>query len=341
MTLDYLSHAIIELTSECNLHCRHCYNWWKQEGETPVSLNSYRKAFRVVSHLITTTTVRNITFTGGEPAISERFIELVLHAKLCGKKVTVITNGNGKAEVYRQLAELRVDRMEFSIHSFRPEVHDAITRWKGSWQRATDNMKAMLEAGVEVTPVIVVTSLNHEDVLQTVNFFYDLGITSVMVNRYNLGGEGLNHPNALSATAEQLRTVFRELNDYSASRDMLIVSGVCTPYCLLNPDDYPEIHFGSCPDNIYNRPLTFDIEGNLRVCNHSPVVVGNILKQPLSEILASAYLDQWNNLNMPFCRRCTHLSKCRGGCRAASEQMGLSLGNEDPIIHELNILPLQ
>ena len=33
MKKEYLNHAIIELTTECNLRCEHCYNWWKQTGK--------------------------------------------------------------------------------------------------------------------------------------------------------------------------------------------------------------------------------------------------------------------------------------------------------------------
>lgn len=86
MTVDYLNHAIIELTTECNIGCMHCYNWWKQDGEPPLNQNSYKKAFQLVDRLIKTTSVKHLTFTGGEPTISERFLELVLHAKLNHKK---------------------------------------------------------------------------------------------------------------------------------------------------------------------------------------------------------------------------------------------------------------
>lgn len=335
MTVEYLKHAIIELTTECNLHCKHCYNWWKQAGEPTQHQNSYKKAFRLLEHLIRSTNVENFTFTGGEPTISERFIELVLHAKVNGKKVTIITNGNGKADIYKQLIRLQVNMMEFSILSSQPDVHDEITRKPGSWKRAVENMKMMISNGIPVTPVVVITCLNHEYAEETVRFFYDLGIRSVMVNRYNLGGEGLNHPNKLSATLTQLKQTFTALNRFAEQSGMKIFSGVCTPHCILNPDDYPLIRFGACPDNFYQRPLTFDIEGNLRLCNHSPVIAGNIYNQTLGEIITSDYVDQWSNRSMPFCQPCSRLQRCHGGCRAASEQMGLTLRYEDPIVHEL------
>jgi len=334
MRPEYLNLAIIEMTRFCNLHCVHCYNhsYATEQG-------SYKKAFRLLERLIRKTTVKQIVFTGGEPCISERFTEIVLHAKLQGKKVTIITNGNAPTEIYHQLAKMKVDRMQFSIHSSQSKVHDRIVRVAGSLEKAIGNMKLMQESGIKVTPVIVISSLNYNDIMETVRFFHQQGINSIMVNRYNLGGEGLKHP-TLTATATQLRATFRLLNDYAEKHDIRIFSGVCTPYCLLNPDDYPFIRFGACPSDVYRRPLTFDLEGDLRLCNHSPVNVGNIFKQSLDEIFANPYLLEWEDLEIAFCKDCIRLHECKGGCRAASEQMGFSLKKEDPIARTLNISPL-
>jgi len=335
MSPEHLNLAIIEMTRFCNLHCVHCYNhsYATEQG-------SYKKAFRLLEHLIRKTTVKHITFTGGEPCISERFTEIVLHAKLQGKKVTIITNGNGPTEVYHQLAKMKVDMLEFSIHSSIPKIHDRIARVAGSFEKAIGHLRFMQENGVKVTPVIVITSLNYDDAMATVRYFHQQGINNIMVNRYNMGGEGLNHHN-LPANATQLQATFRQLNDYAEKCGLNIFSGVCTPFCLLNPDDYPHIRFGACSSNVYRRPLTFDLDGNLRLCNHSPVNAGNIYKQSLAEIFANPYLSEWEDLDIPFCKGCIRLHECKGGCRAASEQMGYSLKNEDPIVRTLNIIPKQ
>lgn len=338
MATDYLKYAIVELTPTCNLRCMHCYNWWRHDGENMGGTVSYKKAFRLLDHLIKKTTVENVTFTGGEPTISDRFVELVLHAKLKGKRVTIITNGNGPLAVYKQLTKMQVDMMEFSIHASLPEVHDRITGTPGAWENAMKHMQLMMDHGIRVTPVVVITSLNYQYVEDTVRFFFQKGIRSIMVNRYNLGGEGLHHPD-LSANASQLKETFRKLNQFAANNPLYLYSGVCTPHCVLNPEDYPYIRFGSCSSNVYQRPLTFNLDGDLRLCNHSPVVVGNIYKQSFSEIFANPYIAEWDDLNLSFCKECVRLTKCKGGCRAASEQVGLSLKNEDPIVRQLEVSP--
>ncbi|MCC8155231.1 MAG: radical SAM protein [Tannerellaceae bacterium] len=338
---EYLPRAIIEVTSQCNLKCRHCYNWWKIENAEERFQNSYQKAFRLIDHLIKHTTLQHFTFTGGEPTISERFSELVLHAKIHHKKVTIISNGYGPEKIYDDLIRMQINMMEFSIHSVYPEVHDRITGIPGSWEKVVNRMDKMLHAGITVVPVTVITSFNHQDIKDTLQFFQNKGIQVAMVNRYNIGGEGLNQARRLSADIQSLRKAFHTAIEVAEIKQLRVVSDVCTPHCILNPTDYPAIRFGSCSDNQYQRPLTFDLEGNLRLCNHSPVNAGNIYKESLSHIFSSDYINDWSQLNIPFCRSCEKLRNCKAGCRAASEQTGLSLNHEDPIVKELGGYPFE
>jgi PqqA peptide cyclase len=68
------------------------------------------------------------------------------------------------------------------------------------------------------------------------------------------------------------------------------------------------------------------------MCNHSPVVMGNLFRETPQTILSSAYAASWENSHPAYCSGCTKWATCRGGCRAASEQLGGTLEHEDPII---------
>ena len=335
----YLPHAIVEVTSDCNLRCKHCYNWWKHAEATVPARASYRKAFALLEWLIRHTTAERVVFSGGEPTLSERFEELALHAKVNGLRVTVITNGNGSRRTYEALARMGVDMMEFSVLSAREETHDGITGVRGSWRRLMEALRLTLERGVKVVPVTVVTALNAEGVAECVRTLHGLGLRRFMVNRYNIGGEGLNQARSLSPDRKTLRRVFREVDELAGLLSLDVVSGVCTPHCLLDPAEYPHIRFGNCSPEVYNHPLTFDLDGNVRMCNHSPKVLGNIYRQPLQEVLFSDYACSWNSTQATFCGECSRWEKCRGGCRAAAEQTGGSLLDVDPVARELNCKP--
>ncbi len=66
-----LNHAIIELTSDCNLRCKHCYNWWKQEGINMEKIGVFfRKAYLLLDYLIRKTTLSKVVFTGGNQLLA-------------------------------------------------------------------------------------------------------------------------------------------------------------------------------------------------------------------------------------------------------------------------------
>jgi radical SAM protein with 4Fe4S-binding SPASM domain len=113
---------------------------------------------------------------------------------------------------------------------------------------------------------------------------------------------------------------------------LTVSSNVCTPLCLINPDDYKNIQFTSCSSGILNKPLTLDIEGNMRICNHSPVILGNIYKNTIEEIMKNPYSQQWIDIVPEYCNSCKIFDKCLGGCRAASEQMDMGLDHVDPVL---------
>lgn len=331
MILDFLRHMLIELTPACNLHCAHCYNGWQRTPPASLERGTYREAFRVLDFLIRRTTVEDVIFTGGEPTLAERFIELVVHALVKGRQVTVISNGNGPGEVYRRLAQLPVRLVELSLHAATPALHDRMTGVPGSWMRLMECAEVIRRGGIEVVPVVVLTAWNVEEVEPTIRFLAAEGFRQILVNRYNLAGGGRGEAAALTVPAIRLRQAFRQIDRLAVALGLTVSSGACTPHCLLDPADYPHIGFGSCSDNWYARPLTVDVKGNLRLCNHSPVVAGNIFRQPLEAIFSSSYAARWMELDLAACGACPRLAACRGGCRAAAEQLGLSLSARDPV----------
>ncbi len=159
-----------------------------------------------------------------------------------------------------------------------------------------------------------------------------------MLNRFNIGGQGITESSALSLSLNELRETFKQASDTAISLDLNISSNVCSPVCVLDGRDYPGIRFSRCSPKMENRPLTMDINGNLRFCNHSPIVMGNIYRDNLKSIISSEYAAQWK-ARPAFCENCEHWTKCYGGCRAASEQLGQSLLTPDPILNVCNKPP--
>ncbi|GHT19522.1 GeoRSP system radical SAM/SPASM protein [Bacteroidia bacterium] len=334
-----LPHIAFEITDACNLNCVYCYNVWKMPAAQRVPFNSYKKATETLRRLFVQAEVQSVAFTGGEPLLAERFKETVLFVRMAGKRITLISNGNLLSpKLCAALLRIGVSLFEFPVHSQRPDIHDKMTGSVGSHEKSLAAMRAVQSGGGYVVPVVVLTKFNINHLAETLDFIHSLGCKRIMLNRYNIGGRGCAAPLDVSATAAELRTAFRIANEKAAEHGLSLTSNVCSPVCLLNPKDYPLIGFGHCSFNPLQRPVTLDINGNVRLCNHSPVVAGNIYEKNISEILFSNYSAQWETAVPAFCADCKEWNICKGGCRAASEQVFGTLHNEDPIVKELGVV---
>lgn len=320
-----------EVTNQCNLDCLYCYNHWKKD-EVFKELNSYIKAIKTLKQLFKIADIERISFTGGEPFLSERFLEIILFCRLQNKKVSIISNGNtGKLVDYKQCIEMGVSLFQFPFLSQNPEIHDNLTNVNGSWDNTCTSILEIVSQGGKVVPVIVLTKQNHLQLAETITFISELGLNQIMLNRYNIGGK--YHYKNLALNKAEINSAFKIANDLAKQKGMIITSNVCSPICYINPELYPNIWFGHCSDDMSIRPITVNINGDVRLCNHSPIIAGNIFKQKFEDIFQTSYSKSWSETKPEFCINCDLYSKCKGGCRAASEQIGTSLNNVDPIIH--------
>lgn len=328
-----LKYIIFEITPECNLLCRYCYNHWKRPGESDSRKNSYKAARKVLKNLFSVANVDSVTMTGGEPFLSERFAELVLFCRQKKKNVTIITNGNkAKPEDYDIMINLGVNLFELPLHSFNSETHDYMTGVKGSWQKSVNSIKYLLGQQAHVVADIVVCKQNYQDIEKTALFLQEIGINRIMLTRFNIGGRGIGEIDNLVTTRRELYEAFKSADRAVDKYGLSITSNVCTPFCVLDPNEFKNIRITSCSAEMRRMPTTMDIEGNLRICNHSPEIMGNIFKDKLEDIMASDYVKNWKEVVPELCMDCKLWTSCYGGCRAASEQTGAGLSSPDPII---------
>ncbi len=256
-----------------------------------------------------------------------------MYVKARNKKVTIITNATLlDSEKIKLLAKLKVDLIEITINSYNKETHETINGMKGSFEKSIESIKEIIENGIEVVVPIVITKYNVKNVEKTLEFIYNLGIKRIMINRYNIGGNGCNEYNDILADFEELKNAYKHCQEFAEKYNLKLYSLVCTPHCVLNPDDYPNIVFSNCGVNNLNRRYTLTRDGNIRYCNHSPEILGNIFHNEMIDILKSNKLKQWAEIEPAFCKNCNKKNICQYGWRAASQQKGYGLKKEDPIV---------
>jgi len=286
----------------------------------------------VLERLFQIAEIGRVTFSGGEPFLAERFADHVRFCRERGKGVLVTSNGNGGSNAdLSELVSLGVETFVFPFHAAAPEVHDALTGVSGSHARALASLETARSLGAQAIPIAVLTRLNADFIAETLFALKRRGFRRIIVNRLNAGGRAIAEAGRIGLTVAELRSAFAAVNDIAEKCGLWISSNVCTPHCVLDPRDYPRIGFGACDVDLDNRPITVDTAGDVRFCNHSPVVMGNIFRDDLDAVFSSEYARRWRDTVPVECEGCAEFRACMGGCRAASEQLGFDMRRVDPI----------
>lgn len=328
-----IDHLVFELTEACNQRCRFCYNYWR-DGRA-VAPPDFSLARKTLKRLFSQTGIGNLSFSGGEPMTVPRVLDLVLLARLKGASVNLLTNGTLLTDGdIASLRDLGVGAVQIPVLSADPRTHEELTGLPGSWKKATEALRLVArEMPGRACAVLVITKANASVIPETLDFLQDMGVTSVMVNRFNLGGTGLQHAGELVLDRAGLARAFADVETFAAAHPAIrFTSGVCTPLCLLDPAAYPHIRFTSCSIDLSRRPVTVNYKGEVRFCNHSPRVLGNLYDRPIDEILSDpAVMAAYQGVPEP-CAACPKWSRCNGGCRAAAEQVYGSFAAIDPVL---------
>lgn len=313
-----------EITNSCNQNCIYCYNKFNTSatGSNPI---------KTLQRLLKVTNLRQLTITGGEPTLSEYLLECVVHAKLQGLKVVIITNGSiANQNLFLKLIKAGVSHFQITVNSLDANIHNKLAGAEQVLENTLRTIDFIIKSGGKVIPSIVLTILNSTSLNKAFEFFYKINLKTIIINRYNLS-EG-EYSKKLLFPTDLLKSTFKMVDDLAAKYNLNVTSNVCTPFCILNPQDYHNIHFGTCPDNPKLKPITVDSEGNVRLCNHSPKIIGNIFKNEFSEMFYSEYALSWISNIPTYCIDCDKYEDCKGGCRAASEQLNGSHLFVDPIL---------
>ena len=330
--------VVFELTDACNQECKFCYNYWKGAGcVMDVPGPDFRLARRTLRRLLRQANIGSISLSGGEPMLMPRIHELTLKARFAGANVNLLSNGTIIKDIDIEIMnQIGVGTIQIPILAAEPALHDYTTGLPGSWQKAVDNARKISATKPGwLLPVLIVSKLNAHCVEEILRFYHsEFGATRAMVNRFNIGGLGKLNASELTLATSELKEAFDVVNKVAGELGMTIQSGVCTPICVLDPDDYPNIMFSHCSTDLSNRPLTVNYKGDVRFCNHSPRVLGNIYDKTIGEIISEGQGDGYFDTVPTTCASCKLWFRCRGGCRAASEQLYGTFDKADPVLFD-------
>lgn len=146
----------------CNERCQFCYYLKDlEEGKakdwtTEQNKKKIKQAYKWGK--------RAIDISGGEPTIRKDLPELIKYCKkLNYEEICIITNGikTSNFEYCEKLKEAGLTEVLFSIHSHCEEIHDDLTRVKGSFKKIIQSVENFKKLGLRVRINTVITNENY------------------------------------------------------------------------------------------------------------------------------------------------------------------------------------
>jgi radical SAM protein with 4Fe4S-binding SPASM domain len=262
-----------QVADRCNHTCVHCYQVQGQKGEL-----SSGQAMEALDRFASAG-VFLVTISGGEATLRDDFFEIVAHARALGLAVTIYTNAfTIDAAAARKLEQLGVWRVHVSVYGPNAEVHDAVTRVPGSFERTTRGIRHLRDSGVAVIVKTPTLASNFDSLGEMESFATSLGC------QFALGGD-------LMAREDGDLALVRE--QYTTRHGEVLRRRTCS---------------------IASTQLTVEPNGEVRACSAVVVPLGNVLRDSLKDIHASEVSSLLRSISVATLHGCRDCSFA-GGCQ--------------------------
>lgn len=308
LDIGYPISAFLEITSKCNLRCKHCYN--NSGFESKNKDINYEKLIKELSNK----GVSSLTISGGEPLLYPDLFKII--NLLNENKIKTCINTNGLLLTKQMLSlflEKGVDSMQISIDGAK-DLHEYI-RGKNTYDLCVKKIKLAVAAGFIVKIGYTINALNYNDIEKMIFDMKKIGVKSIAFYRYIPSSER-DVDKELVITSEILSVISKKLDELRTKYQE-------KEFCIY----YEPLSFLSFIHNDFykNRTqclagvgqLNIDVNGNVLLCAHNRMIAGNIFDESIEDIWKkqNKTLKISNNIIPKNCENCKYSEICRGGCK--------------------------
>jgi MoaA/NifB/PqqE/SkfB family radical SAM enzyme len=176
-----LNNLILELNSACNNSCIYCYLPKRNDpGQKAIpffkkELQKYAKAG-----------IKNLDFTGGEPTLFPKLVELVSLARQLGyQNRTLVSNGRRLAYLNycREIITAGITRFVFCLDGPNNKIFEKISGVKDSYTQVVKAIKNIkkIDKKLEVAATVVINNYNYKQVPEIIGKAIKLGVDFINI----------------------------------------------------------------------------------------------------------------------------------------------------------------
>lgn len=263
----------IEINRRCVLRCQHCYipvidlasksdSTFEEQGaiDTKMLLDALQQL-----------SVFLIVLTGGEVFLNRKLKSLITDITERGFIIEIFSSLQFLPEWFKELnpIESRIGRIQTSVYSVTPPVHDEVTGVEGAMVRTLENLQRLHRNGFYVEVATPLLSLNFDRRYEIEDYFKKAGITQMfsypIVSEYY---DGVERKSLLNITKAQFLEFCREKPDYLIKVD---------------PMEYAEEPVCAAGKAVFS----ISANGDVFPCSQFPRTVGNIRVEDIKTVYES------------------------------------------------------
>ena len=219
--------VVWNITSQCNLHCMHCYSSSKNI-EDPNELNT-QEGYALIDDLAQFG-VPVILFSGGEPLMRHDLLDLARYATKSGIRAVISTNGTLiSREVARDLKKVGLSYVGVSLDGLRL-TNDKFRGVRGSFDKALSGIRNCQEEGIKVGLRFTMNKRNVGDIPEIFKLLEHENIPRVCFYHLVYAGRGselikedLSHQMARD-TVDEIINLTYDMHSRGYPREVLTVA---------------------------------------------------------------------------------------------------------------------
>lgn len=176
---NYLGELVFELTYKCNLLCEHCYN---DKDINSVEEISFEEAKTIIDEA-SSLGVSSIILTGGECTVAKDFLKIARYIREKRISLEIFTNGQllyDNEKLFTEIVSLYPYRVSLSLYSTNPDIHEKITKVKGSHAKTISVIKKLKEQNILVGIKCFLTSVNANSYSEVSKFATENGCSMTL-----------------------------------------------------------------------------------------------------------------------------------------------------------------
>ena len=300
LTIDWgseyrLTRIHVDISGLCNEHCVHCYIPDKFKNTTMPSEMFWR-----ILEQSRACNVLNITISGGEPMLNPNLLDFVRSCRSDNFSVNLLSNLTLLTdEMVSEFEQSPLLSIQTSLYSMVPEVHDSITKSKGSFAKTKRAIEVLYEHNIPMQINCPVMKQNKDCYQDVLDWAKSLNIEAssdyMLFGCFDGFGKNLQCRLELSEVEEIIRN--EKQNEAQVKEHQY------------NLDSYTSI----CP--VCSSSICVSHLGDIYPCEGwQSLILGNIMESTISQIWGeSPVVHKLRNLsihNFPKCLSCADKDFC-------------------------------